>query len=113
MRSHIAAQTDVVTLSVVVADPYDGATRLLCDAQRFGLVLSEFNACVNPGGYSAISLSVVFPEGLDCASVETRLARHPTVSSVFAVVAPSQKVQSGENACGSGNLGKSGVPRHE
>jgi hypothetical protein len=71
-----------VAFSVVVADAFDGAVRLLSDAQRFGFRVRAFslNAFEAEGGSIHIALAV--PSQTDAAQIGWRLARHPTVVSL-------------------------------
>jgi hypothetical protein len=73
-----------IHLSVVVADAFDGAVRLLTDAQRFGFRIRAFHldAMEDKGATIRIALGVS-PE-TDPNDLRSRLARHPTVISLEA-----------------------------
>lgn len=73
---------EIIPFNLSVTDAYGGAAHVLIDAQRFGLVLSDFNVSVEGEGHSAISLSVVFPNGVGRSSIQSRMARHPTVMAI-------------------------------
>lgn len=77
-----AAHTNVLLLSTVVADPFDGAIRILCDAQRFGFTLRELHLEPLAGQKSRMDLELLVPAGSDTELLRSRFARHGAVVSV-------------------------------
>ena len=75
-------QMDVLQLSTVLADPFDGAIRILCDAQRFGLALRQLHLEPQSGGTSTMKLEVPVPTGSNLDLLRLRFARHGAVVSV-------------------------------
>ena len=74
--------TDVLRLATVLTDPFDGAIRILCDAQRFGLSLRKLHLEAIPGGQSTMTLALQVPEGSDAELLRARFARHGAVVSI-------------------------------
>ncbi len=75
-------QMDVLHLSTVLVDPYDGAIRILGDAQRFGLGLRELHLEPLPDCTSRMRLELLVPAGSDADLLRSRFARHGAVASV-------------------------------
>jgi hypothetical protein len=73
-----------IALSVVVADAFDGAVRLLGDAQRFGFRIRAFHVDALEGDGASIRMTLAFPPEIDASQVCWRLARHATVISLEA-----------------------------
>lgn len=73
---------DVLLLSGVLADPFDGVIRILCDVQRFGLALQELHLEPPSGHGSKVSLTLLVPPGSDADVLRSRFERHVTVVSV-------------------------------
>jgi hypothetical protein len=69
-------------LSALVDDTFDGAVRLIGDAQRFGFSIRELHLDAPEGASARICLTLCIPGDLDPAVVRSRLARHPTVVSL-------------------------------
>ncbi len=78
-----------ITVEAVLNDPYDGAVRLLGDAQRFGFELKKLALATRPEGMVSATLILRVPISVDTRLVAARLARHPTVSHVDARAAAS------------------------
>jgi len=74
--------TDVLQLSTVLVDPFDGAIRILCDAQRFGLGLRRLRLEPLPGDKSAMTLELLVPAGSNRDLLTSRFARHGAVVSI-------------------------------
>ena len=77
-------------VKIVVADAFDGATRLLNDVQRFGFCIRRFQLDVHTERETSIQMALVAPHGTDSAQISSRLARHGTVVSVD-VAEPSEE----------------------
>ena len=71
-----------IALSMVVADAFDGAVRLLSDAQRFGFRIRAFHVDALEGDGASIRITLAVPPKTDESQVRWRLARHPTVISL-------------------------------
>ncbi len=85
-----AVQANVLLLSTVVADPFDGAIRILCDAQRFGFTLRELHLEPLAGEKSRMKLELLVPAGADTELLRSRFARHGAVVSVEPRIAESR-----------------------
>jgi hypothetical protein len=72
----------VLELLAVVNDPFDGAVRILLDAQRFGFKLKELHLEHGNDGASTITLRLLVPAGSDAGHIRSRLARHAAVASL-------------------------------
>lgn len=68
-----------LNLSATVDDAFDGAVRLLVDAQRFGFRIRALRLDAPDDGPVHIALTLAVPESLDPGRVCARLSRHPTV----------------------------------
>jgi hypothetical protein len=71
-----------IALSVVVADAFDGAVRLLGDAQRFGFRIRAFHADALEGDGASIRITLGVPPKTDASQICWRLSRHATVISL-------------------------------
>jgi hypothetical protein len=71
-------------VEAVLNDPYDGAIRLLGDAQRFGFELRSLALKVMADGGAAAIVTLHVPISVDVQLVSARLARHPAVQRVDA-----------------------------
>jgi hypothetical protein len=71
-----------IHLSVVVADAFDGAVRLLADAQRFGFRIRAFHLDAIKDKGAAIHITLGVSPETDPHGLLSRLARHPTVISL-------------------------------
>ena len=76
------SQRDVLHLSTVLVDPFDGAIRILGDAQRFGLDLIELHLEPLPDRTCGMRISLRVPAGSDADLLRSRFARHGAVASV-------------------------------
>jgi hypothetical protein len=71
-----------IALSMVVADAFDGAVRLLGDAQRFGFRIRAFHLDVLEDECASISMMIAVPPETDASQIRSRLGRHPNVISL-------------------------------
>ena len=71
-----------IALSVVVADAFDGAVRLLSDAQRFGFRTRAFHVDALEGDGASIRMALAVPPETDASQVCWRPARHQAVISL-------------------------------
>ena len=76
------AQMDVLQLATVLVDAFDGAIRILSDAQRFGLRLRQLHLESLPDERSEMKLELLVPSGSDADLLKTRFERHGAVVSV-------------------------------
>jgi len=77
-----SVKMDVLRLSTVLVDPFDGVIRILSDAQRFGLALRQLNLEPPSSGTSKMKLELLVPTGSDSDLLRSRFARHGAVVSV-------------------------------
>jgi hypothetical protein len=63
-------------------EAYDGAIRLLIDAQRFGLGLNAMTLATSASGEVEAMLTLEVPQGGSAAVIAERLMRHPVVRQV-------------------------------
>ena len=73
-----------ITVEAVLNDAYDGAVRLLGDAQRFGFELKRLALAAGAEGKVSATLILRVPISADTRLVAARLARHPSVRHVDA-----------------------------
>jgi hypothetical protein len=73
---------DMLVLSTVLVDPFDGAIRILSDAQRFGFALRELHLEPLAGERSRMNLELLVPAGSDADLLLSRFARHAAVLSI-------------------------------
>jgi hypothetical protein len=73
-----------IAFSMVVADAFDGAVRLLGDAQRFGFRVRAFHVDVLEDERASISITIAVPPETNTSQIRSRLARHPNVISLEA-----------------------------
>jgi len=73
-----------LALQLTVTDAVDGATRLLCDAQRFGLAIQSVHIDALDNGTASVQMSVSVQTHTDAAQLCSRFARHVAVLSVEA-----------------------------
>jgi hypothetical protein len=76
-----------VVVEAILTDAYDGAIRLLGDAQRFGFGLLSLALVTKDDGTASVTLSFLVPTSVEAQLVATRLARHPAVWRVEAASA--------------------------
>lgn len=70
-------------------EAYDGAIRLLIDAQRFGLGLNAMALETSAGGEVTAVLTLDVPQGGSAAVIAERLMRHPVVRQVGVLPPPA------------------------
>ncbi|HEX2528469.1 MAG TPA: hypothetical protein VHL31_19485 [Geminicoccus sp.] len=72
----VPRQRMMIRLTALVVDPIDGMTRILADAQRFGLrvVWGEFG---EHAGGSLITLDLASAEAVDLDNLHARFDRYP------------------------------------
>jgi hypothetical protein len=70
-------------------EAYDGAIRLLIDAQRFGLGLAAMTLGTSASGEVEVVLTLEVPEGGSTAVIAERLMRHPVVRQVDVLPPPA------------------------
>jgi hypothetical protein len=71
-----------LVVEAVLNDPYDGAIRLLGDAQRFGFEIRSLALTTKNDGSASATMALCVPVSLDEQLVSARLARHPAVQCV-------------------------------
>jgi len=81
--------TREIIVEAVLGDSYDGAVRLLGDAQRFGFKLKSLALADHSEGSASATLVLRVPVSVDAQLVAARLGRHPTVQRVEARVTPT------------------------
>jgi hypothetical protein len=79
-------------------EAYDGAIRLLIDAQRFGLGLSAMALETAANGEVEVMLTLEVPQGGSAAVVAERLMRHPVVRQVEVLPPPAANDEDGVRA---------------
>jgi hypothetical protein len=77
-----AEDTRELLLLIVVDDPFDGAMRVLGDAQRFGFGLQQFRLEAEGGRRISIRLTLIVPRNADADLIRARFARHSTILSL-------------------------------
>jgi hypothetical protein len=73
-----------IVIEAVLNDSYDGAIRLLGDAQRFGFELRSFALAARTGGITSAIMTLHVPTSVDAQLVARRLSRHPAMRRVNA-----------------------------
>jgi hypothetical protein len=68
-----------ITVEAVLNDPYDGAIRILGDAQRFGFELRSMALAAEADGVVSLTATLCVPITPDVQLIAARLARHPAV----------------------------------
>ncbi len=81
-----------LVIEAVLNDPYDGAIRLLGDAERFGFEIRSFALTTKIGGAASATITLYVPTSVDVQLVSARLARHPAVQRVSAQANVSRAV---------------------
>jgi hypothetical protein len=71
-----------VTFEGTVSDAYDGASRLLFDAQRFGFGIRRLSLAAEPDGSAMIRIELTVDESLDVGVAVARMSRHPSITSL-------------------------------
>ena len=80
-----------IVVEAVLNDLYDGAIRLLGDAQRFGFALGSLVIAAKPDGTASATVTFHVPTSASTQLVAVRLARHPAVQRVEAAWADGDK----------------------
>ena len=91
-------RVQTLNVKVVVADAFDGATRLLNDVQRFGFCIRRFHLDVHTETTS-IQMAFVTPFGTDSVQISARLGRHGTVVSIDVAEPAEDNTRSQRNDC--------------
>jgi hypothetical protein len=73
-----------IVVEAILNDSYDGAIRLLGDAQRFGFELRSFALTARMDGIASAIITLRVPTSVDAELVATRLSRHPAMQRVNA-----------------------------
>ncbi|WP_046868548.1 hypothetical protein [Microvirga massiliensis] len=71
-----------MVVETVFNDPYDGAIRVLGDAQRSGFELLSLALAAKMDGIVSATITLRVPVSFDAQLVAARLARHPAVQRV-------------------------------
>jgi len=71
-----------IVVEAVFNHPYDGAIRVLGDAQRSGFELLSLALAAKMDGIASATIILRVPVSFDAQLVTTRLARHPAVQRV-------------------------------
>lgn len=74
-----------ILITASASDIYDGLLRLVVDAQRFGFALDEVSTSGRADASASIRMTIMADGALDCANIESRFSRHPTIRDVQAV----------------------------
>jgi hypothetical protein len=80
-----------ITVEAVLNDPYDGAIRILGDAQRVGFELRSMALVTRADGVVSLTAILGVPITADVRLIATRLARHPAARHVEAVCSDGDK----------------------
>lgn len=83
MTTHLLSRDLAVQLTVT--DALDGATRLLCDAQRFGFAIRSVRIDTREDGLASVHMTLVVQPETDTAQICFRFARHVSVVSIEAI----------------------------
>lgn len=71
-----------ITFEGTVSDAFDGASRLLFDAQRFGFGIRRFSLAAEPDGSGVIRIELTVDKSVDVGVVVARMSRHPSIMSL-------------------------------
>jgi hypothetical protein len=71
-----------IVVEAVFNDPYDGAIRVLGDAQRSGFELLSLALAARASGIASATMPLRVPISFDAQLAAARLARHPAVQQV-------------------------------
>lgn len=71
-----------LAVHLTVTDALDGTSRLLCDAQRFGLAVRSLRVDVLEDDVASVRMTLSAQPHLDVAQIRSRFARHVSVLSV-------------------------------
>jgi hypothetical protein len=79
---NLASDSKSLAIHLTVSDAVDGATRLLCDAQRFGLAIRSVHIDALDNGNASVHMNLSVQAQTDTAQLCSRFARHVGVLSV-------------------------------
>jgi len=82
--ANLTSNSKFLALHLTVADAVDGATRLLCDAQRFGFAIRTVRIETLDNGTASVRMDLSVQAQTDSAQLCSRFARHVAVLSVEA-----------------------------
>jgi hypothetical protein len=82
MPTERQSQQNCFSLSAVVSDVLDGATRFLTDFAKIGLQVREMHVVDDPEGEARLDMRLAAPEGMDMGNLASRLQRHVCVLSL-------------------------------
>jgi hypothetical protein len=71
-----------LAVHLTVTDALDGASRLLCDAQRFGFAIRSVRIDVLKDELASVQMTLAVQPHADAAHICSRFARHVSVLSV-------------------------------
>ena len=71
-----------IVVEPVFNDPYDGAIRVLGDAQRSGFEILTLTLAAKADGTASATITLRVPVSFDAELAAARLARHPAVQRV-------------------------------
>jgi hypothetical protein len=71
-----------LAVHLTVTDALDGASRLLCDAQRFGFAIRSVRIDVLKDELASVQMTLAVQPHADAAQICCRFARHVSVLSV-------------------------------
>jgi hypothetical protein len=71
-----------LAVHLTVTDALDGASRLLCDAQRFGFAIRSVRIDVLKDELASVQMTLAVQPHADAAQICSRFARHVSVLSV-------------------------------
>jgi hypothetical protein len=74
--------TREIVVEAVLNDPYDGAIRLLGDAQRFGFELQSLTLTAQTAAVTLATITLRVPTSFEAHLVAARLSRHPALQRV-------------------------------
>ena len=74
-----------LAVHLTVTDAFDGAARLLCDAQRFGFAVRSLQVDVLDDDVASVRMTLSVQPHLDVAQIRSRFARHVSVLSIESV----------------------------
>jgi hypothetical protein len=71
-----------LAVHLTVTDALDGASRLLCDAQRFGFAIRSVRIDLLKDELASVQITLAGQPHADAAQICSRFARHVSVLSV-------------------------------
>jgi hypothetical protein len=71
-----------LAVHLTVTDALDGASRLLCDAQRFGFAIRSVRIDLLKDELASVQITLAVQPHADAAQICSRFARHVSVLSV-------------------------------